>query len=124
MRTAPALALLLLLGGAWGAHGQPMGKREWQEQMEAVVPASLCQGGSYFRTCFAQSAGACVNAARAALRACLRRHDGQIPGTFRSGEDAGRWSRYLAACAGTEFESRNRKLKVSTGRCGDPGAWR
>ncbi len=123
MRLLVALGLAILVGMPGDALAQAMPRSQWAAKMREVMPDAFCQGGSYFRACFSQSAGDCRAAAAAAMDACLRQYDAQMPANFRTPEDGGRWGRVVGACAGSRFEASLRKLKRSTARCNDPKAW-
>jgi len=124
MKRVMGPGLALLLGTAGAAQAQSMGQEYWAARVREVMPAALCQPGGYFRECFEQSAQACLGAANAAVDACLKQHDAQMPLAFRGPEESGRWGQVIAACAGNRFEAGVRALKKRTPRCNDPGAWR
>jgi len=115
------LAWLLIVPAA--AAAQSMERSQWVSKMREVMPAAFCKDGTYFRTCFSVDTEGCRAAASAAMDACLQRYEAQMPTTFRNPEEGGRWGRVVGACAGTQFESGNRKLKRSLARCNDPKAW-
>lgn len=123
MRLLLTLGFALLVGAPAAALAQSMPRSQWAAKMGEVMPGAFCQEGSYFRACFAQSAEACRAAAAAAMDGCLRQYDAQMPETFRSPEEGGRWGRVVGACAGSRFEASQRKLKRPTTRCNDPKAW-
>jgi len=124
MKRVMGPGLALLLGAAGAANAQSMGQEYWSARVREVMPAALCQPGSYFRECFEQDAQACRGAADAAVGACLRQHDAQMPLAFRGPEESGRWGQVIAACAGNRFETGARRIKKRTPRCNDPGARR
>jgi hypothetical protein len=123
MRRIAAVGLALLLGASGSALAQPMPRSQWAAKMREVMPGAFCQEGSYFRACFSQSAAACRAAAADAMDACLRQYDAQMPESFRTPGDGGRWGRVVGACAGTRFEASRRSVKIGGAKCSDPKAW-
>jgi hypothetical protein len=101
-----------------------MGQAQWTARIRSAMPAALCEAGTYFRECFAQSVQACRAAAQGAVDTCLKRYQSQMPPVFAKPEDSGRWGQVIAACAGTVFETGSRGSKRNAARCNDPKAWR
>jgi hypothetical protein len=101
----------------------PAGKR-WVDSMVKLLPDLFCKDGSYFSTCFTQSAADCRKLAENQTKACLDLHPELVPQEVNA--DTGRAAgQQLGSCAGGGFENELRKRGkfTDTAHCHDLAYW-
>jgi hypothetical protein len=83
----------------WSATG-----RIWAEMMRSELPTVFCTEGSYFTSCFKQSAADCRALADRLVKDCLDRDPDLVPQQINAetGRVAGQ---RLGTCAGGDFET-------------------
>ncbi len=99
-------------------------REDWVSQMSDLLPAALCQDGSWFRSCFTSSAAQCHDTATTATASCLRQYEKQIPATLVQPRDGTKWGQKVGECAGTLFEQQRKNQRVNSEACNDVTRWR
>lgn len=103
----------------WSAAG-----KLWADKMIETLPDAFCMKGSYFSTCFTQSAAECRKLAESQTRTCLDLHPEVVPREVNAetGRAAGQ---ELGTCAGGSFERELRKRGkfTDTAQCNDLEYW-
>ena len=92
--------------------------------MGNLLPAAMCQDGSYFRACFDISASDCHTTATATTATCLRQYTDQMPETLKQPEDGTHWGQVVGACAGTLYGGELKAKMRNEAKCKDPSYWK
>ena len=91
--------------------------------MQEALPGYFCKNESYFRSCFQVSEEQCLYVADAATSTCLARFTEQIPDSLNQPQDGTHWGEKVGACAGTLYEYKLIKVRISSQKCDDPSYW-
>jgi len=95
----------------------------WADYMQKALPEAFCQEGSYFRSCFQANKEQCTYIADSVTSECLARYNEQIPDSLNQPEDGTYWGEKIGGCAGTLFEYKLLKVRISSQKCDNPANW-
>jgi hypothetical protein len=124
MKRIVMAALLVVAGGAAATTVNTISREQWTTQMGNLLPAAMCQEGSYFRACFAISASDCHKTATATTATCLRQYTDQMPATLKQPEDGAHWGQLVGTCAGTLYDHELKAKMRNDAKCKDLSYWK
>lgn len=120
---ARLLFVAVFLSASLGANAQEIPSGAWLTNMQANMPALMCEQTQYFTTCFEVTPAQCNEILSEQTEVCIERYRNQIPETLVLPADGARWGQVLGGCAGGAFERQLMKQKVQSAKCNDPSQW-
>lgn len=105
------------------AGATTVSKAEWIDSMTAILPASFCKPGMYFRECYDVTENECLETSMRATKTCLMKHRDEIPDPLVQPQEGTEWGTKVGSCAGSVYDVSLIQRRSSNEKCEDPSNW-